>query len=152
MRCSDFTNCAECENPKPKGTGSNARTSTTTGRWHLWTNGKGKGNSLPHLFNIQPAGFTSIPRARTFNAHTLAFQMHLNMGSAHGNNRDRCSAAPRQLAASCRESLPPVDGNLRQVAARIASEAVARQLAATCGNLPRKPPAATCRKLPRVAT
>ena len=88
MRCSDFQNCTECEIPKPKRNDSNARTFTTTGRWHLWTIGKGKGNRLPHSFNVQLAGFTSIPRARTFNTHTLTIQMRLNMGSAHENKRD----------------------------------------------------------------
>ena len=50
--------------------------------------GKGKENMLPHSFNVQLAGFTSIPRARTFNTHTLTIQMRLNMGSAHENKRD----------------------------------------------------------------
>ena len=88
MRCSDFSNCAERGIPKPKRDDSNARTRTTTGRWHLWRIWKGKENMLPHSFNVQLAGFTSIPRPRTFNTHTLTIQMRLNMGSAHENKRD----------------------------------------------------------------
>ena len=166
---SDFTNGAECENQKTKRDVHHARTFTPTGRWHLWTNGKGKENSLPNSSNIQLAGFISIPRVRTFNTRTLTFQMHLNMEAQmkitgitdpqpRGNLPQVAARCFRPWTATCR-NLPQVAkgpaascGNLRQVAAIIASRAVARQLAATCGNLPRKPPAATCRKLPRVAT
>ena len=55
----------------------------------------------------------------------------------------------RQLAATCKV-LAASCGNLRQLTAVFGSKSAARQLAATCGNLPCRPPrhlAATCRDL-----
>ena len=105
--------------PKPKKQNiiDDARMSTATGRWHLWTNRMEKGNNLLHSSNIPLAGFILIPRTRTSNACTLTFRIHLNMGAQMKITAIADPRGPRQLAATCRETLPPARGNLPLLAA-----------------------------------
>ena len=134
----DFSISSERQNKKQKVV-HDARTSTATGRWHLWTNGREKGNSLPHSSNIPLAGFISIPRARTFNACTLTFRIHLNMDAPM---KITAIADPGGPAATCRYLPRDASSRSRQLAATcrklLGARGKLRLLAATCRGIDTK--------------
>ena len=142
MPCSDtsfdFRISSECQNQKTKGC-SRCEEIHSHLRWHLWTHGKEKGNSLPHSSNIPLAGFIPIPRSRTSNACTLTFRIHLNMDAPM---KITAIADPGGPAATCRYLPRDASSRSRQLAAtcreRLAARGKLRLLAATCRGISMK--------------